>query len=182
MGIIGSSLTKGCKPAIFRNQPVHQFYSHLQAVLREIEPGGGLENLFARPYCEGADVGRSPEIKWMTDLAGQVIPFGQLPPTQKEIQGRRLTEALEKIRSYSQQRSGAGGIEKDYADFLRAVAVSPDLNRVVVVNDKLIILHWGFVPDGAADPNQVVFAGWDEFLFNIRRAAIPAPDQAPTPA
>ncbi|RCK78943.1 MAG: RNA-binding region RNP-1 [Candidatus Ozemobacter sibiricus] len=192
MGIIGTTTLRGVKPAIFRNQPVHQFYGHLQAVLREIEPGGALEHLFARPFSEGGDFGRTGEIRWMTDLTGLPVPFKELPPDQRERHARQLAEALEKIRAYSDQRASAGGKQKDYSDFLRAVAVSPDLDRVVVVDGKVVILHWGFVPEGGVDPNKVVFAGWDEFLLNVKRTAGPAtvatmataapPPPAPAPA
>lgn len=183
MGIICSSLTKGFKPTIFRNQPVHQFYGNLQAVLKDIDATSDFEHLFAKPFFEGTDTTSAQEIKWMSDLPGTPVCFTQLPPEeQKQIAGK-LLQALEKIKAHSESRIDKSGIEKDYATFLRAIAVSPDMAMIFSMNGSPVVVHWGLVKEGSTDPNSAIFSGWEEFVTQIRQKAPDAVENksGPTP-
>ncbi|MFZ5953437.1 MAG: hypothetical protein ACOYXC_22230 [Candidatus Rifleibacteriota bacterium] len=176
MGLIAKTLTKGFRTSYFRNQPVHQFYGHLQAVLKDIDGSGQMNSLFARPASSAANEG---EMEWSTDLSGDPISFKDLTPEkQQEIAGV-LSSSIEKIKNYADSKQGKTGIEKDYADYLKAVAMSPDLNQVFVINNRPVLVHWGFSCDSGNHPGQGIYAGWDEFIAQVQRKA--APKQAPAP-
>jgi hypothetical protein len=178
MGIIGTTFTKGYKPAMFRNQPVHQFFGHLQAVLRNVAPSGEMEHLFARPFFDG-DQGVSAEIKWMTELPGESARLTSLDPEKYREAAAVLAAQLERIRSFAEKQANAKGVEKDYSDFLRAVAMTPDQSMIFVINGKPVITHWGYYREGATDQGKAVFAGWDDFITDIRRVAPPSASAAP---
>ncbi len=176
MGLIAKTLTRGFRTSYFRNQPVHQFYGHLQAVLKDIDSSGQMNSLFARPASSAANEG---EMEWSTDLNGNPVSFKDLSPEkQQEIAGV-LSSSIEKIKNYADSKQGKTGIEKDYADYLKAVAMSPDLNQVFVINNRPVLVHWGFSCDSGNHPGQGIYAGWDEFITQVQRKA--APKSAPKP-
>ncbi|GAB4268360.1 MAG: hypothetical protein Kow0029_03680 [Candidatus Rifleibacteriota bacterium] len=182
MGIIAKTLTKGFRTCYFRNQPVHHFYGHLQAVLKDIDPSGEMGSLFAKPDSHGNAGGIGQEVEWSTDLSGEAKSFKDLTPEkQQEIAGL-LSVYIEKIRKYAESKQGKTGVEKDYAEYLKAVAVSPDLNQVFVVNNKPVLVHWGFICESANHPGQGIYAGWDEFIAQVQRkaSAQAAPPSAPS--
>lgn len=128
MGLIAKTLTRGFRTCYFRNQPVHQFYGHLQAVLKDIDPTGEMNQLFAKPEFAGSS---SPaEVEWSTELSGEPVSFKDLAPEKQQEVATLLSVYIDKIRKYAESKQGKTGIEKDYADYLKAVAMSPDLNQV----------------------------------------------------
>lgn len=168
MAIIVKTLTRGFRTCFFRNQSVHQFYGHLQSVLREIAPGGEMDNLFARPV-NAADAASSGEIEWSTDLNGEAIKFASLSPQKQQEVAGLLGNYMEKIKQYAESRQTRTGKEKDYSDYLKAVAVSPDLNQIFLINNKPVLVHWGFLSGDGNHPGQGIYAGWDEFIAEIQR-------------
>ena len=99
MGMITKTVTKGFRPCIFRNQPVHQFYGHLQSVLRAISPSGEMEQLFAKPNSIGGGCGSLTEMEWSTDLKGEAKRYQDLPaPKQQEVD-QILISYMEKIKT-----------------------------------------------------------------------------------
>lgn len=176
MGIIAKTLTKGFRTCYFRNQPVHQFYGHLQAVLKDIEPSGAMDNLFAKPASPGNSGGIGQEVEWSTDLPGTAVSFKDLSPKQQQEVAGLLSTYIDRIRKYSDSKQGKSGIEKDYAEYLKAVAMSPDLNQVFAVNNKPVLVHWGFMCEGDNHPGQGIYAGWDEFIAQVQRKAEKQPD------
>ncbi|MFZ2956953.1 MAG: hypothetical protein WA705_08700 [Candidatus Ozemobacteraceae bacterium] len=181
MGILGRTLTKGFRPCFFRNQPVHQFYDHLQAVMRDIDPSGSMDQLFAKPFFPSGNASGTTEIEWTTDLQGDPIKFQDLPPDEQQEMAGILMASMECIRTYAQSKQGKSGLEKDYADYLQAVAISPDLNQIFVVQNQPVVVHWGFLSEGAGHPGQGIFAGWEEFISQIQRKnAAPPPPPRPS--
>jgi chemotaxis protein histidine kinase CheA len=170
MGMIAKTLTKGFRTCYFRNQPVHQFYGHLQAVLKDIDPSGEMSHLFARPEQTSAS---DQEIEWSSELSGKPLSFRKLSPADQEATASLLADYIEKIRQYAEAKQNKSGIEKDYADYLKAVAMSPDLDQVFVINKKPVLVHWGFFCDSEKHPGQGIYAGWDEFIAQIKRKAPP---------
>jgi outer membrane biosynthesis protein TonB len=170
MAMIAKTITKGFRTCYFRNQPVHQFYGHLQAVLKDISPGGEMKNLFARPEPAGSG---SSEMEWSTDLNGEAVSFKDLTPEKKQEIASLLSGYIDKIRKYADSKQGKTGIEKDYADYLKAVAMSPDPDQVFVINNAPVLVHWGFFCDSDKHPGQGIYAGWDEFVSQIQRKAEP---------
>ncbi len=168
MAIIVNTLTRGFRTCFFRNQSVHQFYGHLQSVLREIAPGGEMDNLFARPV-NAADAAASGEIEWSTDLNGEAIKFASLSPQKQQEVAGLLGTYMEKIKQYAESRQTRTGKEKDYSDYLKAVAVSPDLNQIFLINNKPVLVHWGFLSGDGNHPGQGIYAGWDQFIAEIQR-------------
>lgn len=182
MGMLGTTKTRGWKPTVFRNQPVHEFYSHLQALLREIAPDNSLNNLFARPFSTAQHISGAEEVSWMSDVTGEVRAFPDLSPQEQSEIGSKLAMALERVRGYSLANRASTGLAKDYANFLQSVAVSPDLRNVLVLNGEPIIIHWGFVQEGSIDPRMAEFAGWQDFLTQVKAPTpAPAPAYAPIP-
>lgn len=178
MGMIAKTLSKGFRTSFFRNQPVHQFYGHLQAVLKDIDPSGQMNSLFAKPETSASNSG---EIEWSTELSGDPISFKDLPANKQQEVAGLLSTYIEKIRAYADAKQGKTGIEKDYADYLKAVAMSPDLNQVFVVNNRPVLVHWGFVCDSGNHPGQGIYAGWDEFIAQVQRKAEKKPEPKPEP-
>lgn len=181
MGMIAKTLTRGFRTSYFRNQPVHQFYGHLQAVLKDIDPSGEMDNLFARPETPGSAGGIGQEVEWSTDLPGDPISFKDLPAEKQQEVAGLLSAYIDKIRKYSESKQGKTGVEKDYAEYLRAVAMSPDLNQVFVVNRKPVLVHWGFICDSDNHPGQGIYAGWDEFIAQVQRKAAKQPEPEAKP-
>lgn len=185
MGLLAKTFTKGFRACYFRNQPVHQFYSHLQAVLKEISPDGELKHLFARPSFPGNSGSNALEVEWETELAGDEIKFHDLPEAkQSEIAGL-LASYIQKIKTYAEAKQGKTGVEKDYSDFLKAVAVSPDASQIFVISGKPVLVHWGYFSEDGRFAGQVKYAGWDEFIAEIQRKAPPKkeePSAAPSAA
>ncbi len=182
MGILTKTISKGFRPCIFRNQSVHQFYGHLQAVMQNIDSSGSMGNLFAKPFFPNGEGGGATEIEWMTDLNGDAVKFSELSPMKQQEVAGMLAAYLEKVRKYAEERKGKTGVEKDYADYLQAVAVNPDLNQVFLVQNQPVIVHWGFIPEGGGDHGQGIFAGWEEFISQVQRKAAPEAPPKPKPA
>ena len=104
MGIIARTLTKGFRTSFFRNQPVHQFYGHLQAVLREIAPGGELDNFFARPENVVDGQAQPGEIEWSTALDGEKTMFKDLPTEKQQAVADQIGRSLDRIRKYAEEK------------------------------------------------------------------------------
>lgn len=171
MGIIAKTFTRGFRTSFFRNQPVHQFYGHLQAVLREISPAGELDNLFARPEISADGQQMPAEIEWSTALEGEKVMFKDLSPEKQQEAAASISSALEKIKKYAEDKQHKSGKEKDYAEYLKAVAVSPDVNQIFVVKRQPVLVHWGLICENGSHPGQGMYAGWDEFIAEIHRKA-----------
>jgi len=174
MAIIVKTLTRGFRTCFFRNQSVHNFYGHLQAVLREIAPGGEMDNLFARPV-NAANAMASGEIEWETDLSGQPVNFADLPEAKQQEVASTLASYMTRIKNYAEAKQNTTGKEKDYSNYLKAVAVSPDLNQIFLVNNKPVMVHWGFLSGDGTTAGQAIYSGWDEFIAQIQRKKAPAP-------
>jgi hypothetical protein len=171
MGIIARTFTRGFRTSFFRNQPVHQFYGHLQAVLREIAPGGELDNLFARPEYSADGQALPGEIEWSTPLEGEKVMFKDLTSERQHAVADQIGQAFERIRKYAEDKQSRSGKEKDYAEYLKSVAVSPDLNQIFMVKNQPVLVHWGFVCEDGSHPGQGIYAGWDDFIAEIHRKA-----------
>lgn len=184
MAIIVKTLTRGFRTCFFRNQSVHNFYGHLQAVLREIAPSGEMDHLFARPV-NAANAMASGEIEWETDLSGQPVRFADLPEAKQQEVATTLASYMTRIKSYAEAKQNTTGKEKDYSNYLKAVAVSPDLNQIFMVNNKPVMVHWGFLSGDGTSAGQAIYSGWDEFIAEIQRKKAPAPpkkEPKPEPA
>ena len=171
MGIIARTLTKGFRTSFFRNQPVHQFYGHLQAVLREIAPGGELDNFFARPENVVDGQAQPGEIEWSTAIEGEKTMFKDLPAERQQAVADQIGRSLDRIRKYAEEKQGRTGKEKDYAEYLKSVAVSPDMNQIFIVKNQPVLVHWGFINEDGNHPGKGIYAGWDDFIAEIQRKA-----------
>lgn len=180
MGIIGTTSVKGYKPAIFRNQPVHQFYAHLQAVMHAMDSSCANEHLFARPFPEGGDIASACEIQWFSELPGDPQPLSSLPEAaQKEI-ASKLLQTMQMMKKYADDRTNKSGTERDYADFLKTVAVHPSIDRVFVLDNRPVIVHWGLLDENVTNDDGKVFCGWSEFVDLIKNRAAHAPARQPS--
>ena len=56
MSSIIKTRTQGFRVFTFRNQEVHKYYSHLQSVMRSIDPNGAYNDLFAKPEIDSMAV------------------------------------------------------------------------------------------------------------------------------
>lgn len=180
MAIIVKTLTKGYRTCFFRNQPVHQFYGHLQAVLREIAPGGEMDSLFARPD-NAAEALSSGTVAWSSDLNGEAIKFSDLSPQKQQETAALLSTYMDRIKNYAETRQQGTGKEKDYSNYLKAVAVSPDINQIFLINNKPVLVHWGFFSGDGNHAGQSIYAGWDEFIAEIQRQKKTNEEPAATP-
>jgi hypothetical protein len=177
VGLLAKTKTSGFRTSFFRNQPVHEFYGHLQAVMKEIAPSGEMEHLFAKPFFPNESGKSGQEIEWSTDLSGAPIKFQSLPEAKQKEVANQLTSYIEKIRNYSDSMQGKTGIQKDYADYLKSVSMSPDLNQIFLVNDKPVLVHWGFICENGKHPGQGIYAGWDEFVAEIQQPKQSSPEK-----
>ncbi len=177
MGLLAKTLTHGFRACFFRNQPVHQFYGHLQAVISEISPDGELKHLFARPVFPGNNSAGAQEVEWETDLSGSAVKFNDLPEAQRAETAALLTGYIQKIKTYAEAKQSKTGKEKDYSDYLKAVAVSPDASQIFVVSGKPVLVHWGYFSEDGRFAGQVKYAGWDDFLAEIQRKAPPKAEE-----
>ncbi|HNX75789.1 MAG TPA: hypothetical protein PLM07_09770 [Candidatus Rifleibacterium sp.] len=171
MGIIARTLTRGFRTSFFRNQPVHQFYGHLQAVLREIAPGGELDNFFARPENVVDGQAQPGEIEWATALDGEKTMFKDLPAERQQAVADQIGRSLDRIRKYAEEKQSRTGKEKDYAEYLKSVAVSPDMNQIFILKNQPVLVHWGFINEDGNHPGKGIYAGWDDFIAEIQRKA-----------
>lgn len=181
MGLLAKTLTRGFRACFFRNQPVHQFYGHLQAVINEISPDGELKNLFAKPVFPGNNSTSAQEVEWETELSGSAVKFNDLPEAQRAETVALLTAYIQKIKTYAEAKQDKTGKEKDYSDYLKAVAVSPDASQIFVISGKPVLVHWGYFSEDGRFAGQVKYAGWDEFLAEIQRKAPPKAEE-PAPS
>ena len=179
MGIIARTFTRGFRTSFFRNQPVHQFYGHLQAVLKEIAPGGELDHLFARPEFSSDGQSLPEEIEWSTSLEGEMVMFKDLSPEKQRNVADQIGRSFEKIRKYAEEKQARSQKEKDYAEYLRSVAVSPDLNQIFLVKGQPVLVHWGLICEDGRHPGQGLYSGWDEFIARIQRKAGGVSDEQP---
>lgn len=188
--VIATTPTKGLKPAIFLNQPVHQHYINLQAVLGKIEEQtgapGSLRHLFAKPVIEGLDLSQAQQLGWMTDLPGEPVPFPALPAAQQQEVGTQIRKAYAHLQEFVATCHGRPGKEGQYAEFLRLIAVPSDPACLFVIDGKPVITNWGFLPEGAHDPATTIFVGWDDLTSRLPRpptsvAPTPPPRAAPRP-
>ncbi len=179
MGIIARTFTRGFRTSFFRNQPVHQFYGHLQAVLKEIAPAGELDHLFARPEFSSDGQSLPEEIEWSTALEGEKVMFKDLSPEQQRSVADQIGRSFEKIRRYAEEKQTRSQKEKDYAEYLRSVAVSPDLNQIFLVKGQPVLVHWGLICEDGRHPGQGLYSGWDEFIARIQRKADGVSDEQP---
>ncbi len=186
--VIATTPIKGLKPAMFLNQPVHQHYINLQAVLGKIdeqarEPGA-LRHLFAKPVIEGVDLSQAQQLSWMTDLAGEAVPFPALPTAKQQEVGAQIKKAYARLQEFVEACSGRPGKEGQYAEFLRLIAVPGDPACLFVVDGKPVITNWGFLTEGSRDPTTAIFVGWDELTGRLPRvptSVAPSPPPRATP-
>ncbi|MGM0600850.1 MAG: hypothetical protein ACQETH_13650, partial [Candidatus Rifleibacteriota bacterium] len=182
MALLAKTRTKGFRTCYFRNQPVHKFYGHLQAVLKAIDPSGSMNQMFARPESVSDADGSDTEMEWSTELEGKITSFNKLDAEQQKQVASTLSANLEKIRAYAEANQNKGGIEKDYAQYLKAVAMSPDLNQIFVINNQPVLVHWGLICESDQHPGQGMYAGWDEFVSQIQKKAKAEPATEPPSA
>lgn len=163
MSFIAKTSTKGFRHCVFRNQPVHNFFTHLQAVLKDISPDGQLQSLFAKPsFSESSDV------EWFADISGKPEQLTQISTDRQAEIIKVLEENIEKIKSYAQEKIGGKGIEKDYAKFLFAIAVSPDIQQVYVINNRPVLVQWGYINESAHYDEITSKSSWDQFISQIK--------------
>jgi hypothetical protein len=135
-----------------------------------------MDHLFARPV-NAANAMSNGEMEWETDLPGTPVKFADLPAHSQEQVAATLGSFMTRIKSYAETRQTMSGKERDYSNYLKAVAVSPDLDRVFLVNDKPVMVHWGFLGGDGSSGGQAVYAGWDEFIAEISRKKTTAPSK-----
>lgn len=102
----------------------------------------------------------------MTDLTGQPVAVNNRPTSENGTADAWL-RCSRRSKAYS-RRASAGSTGK-----VRRLPPRRGPGSRPGGGDQRQAGHpctWGFVPEGGADPNKVVFAGWDEFLLNVKRA------------
>ncbi len=167
MKMLGETTTKGYKPTVYKNQPVHSFYDNLLAVLKVVDPTTTHPDLFAKPNY-GGNFAQAIKIQWMTGVKGNTARLTSLEPERQSVASQKLIDVMFKIRDYSEKNSQKSGREKEYADFLKAIAVSSEVSYVLVDDDNNpILIHWGFVKEGEADPNAA-FLGWQHLVDELK--------------
>mgnify|MGYP000932435600 CR=1 FL=1 len=176
MKVVIETSMRGHKAAIFQNQPVHEFHNNLQAVLKEVFPEKQLQNLFAKPFSEGARIAEASKLQWLVNSSDKPVSLLSAPEETKISAAKCLQEALANLKTYSEQRAGASGTQKQYANFLSSIPLSPSLDNVFVVDEMPVIVFWGFAPDTSYSSK---FMGWDQLNQNLELLLT---NQLPTPA
>jgi len=180
MKMLGETSTKGFKPTVYKNQPVHSFYGNLQAVMKLVDPKNDYSELFAKPNYAG-NISQAAKIQWMTGLSGNVVPLNKLSAEMQSAICEKLIGIMGEIREFSEKRANQSGIEKDYSDFLRAIAVSAEMSNVLVADGTTpIVIHWGFIREGETDP-KAAFLGWQGFVEGLKEKVQPVIAPAPPP-
>lgn len=176
MKVVVETSMRGHKAAIFQNQPVHDFHNNLQAVLKEVFPDSQLQNLFAKPFSEGAKIAEASKLQWLVNSSDKPVSLLSAPEETKISAAKYLQEALANLRTYSEQRSGASGTQKQYANFLASIPLSPSLENIFVVDAMPVIVFWGFAPDASYSSK---FKGWEQLSQNLELLLT---NQLPPPA
>ena len=110
-----------------------------------------------------------------------LVSFLIQPEAQRAETVALLTAYIQKIKTYAEAKQDKTGKEKDYSDYLKAVAVSPDASQIFVISGKPVLVHWGYFSEDGRFAGQVKYAGWDEFLAEIQRKAPPKAEE-PAPS
>lgn len=160
--------TRGFRTITFRNQSVHQYFTHLQSVMRTIEPLGTYNNLFAKPEIDGFASSQT-SIEWTTGLSGQVVHYSFLSEAEKEKTDRFIDEAFVLIEKYVAENKNKMGKERDYSQFLSIVGKRPNSNQIWVVGGKPTIVQWGFGDENGIMGNSGIYPNWDSFISDIKR-------------
>lgn len=169
MSSIIKTRTQGFRVFTFRNQEVHKYYSHLQSVMRSIDPNGAYNDLFAKPEIDSMAVGAT-EIEWTCSGNGKAVHITQLSNEEQNRIEKYLSEAYSKIEAYIAENQNKSGKSRDYAQFLSIVGKRPDLNQIWVVNNKPVIVQWGFADENGLMGSSGIYSDWDSFINDIKRA------------
>lgn len=160
--------TKGFRTITFRNQSVHQYFTHLQSVMRSIEPLGTYNNLFAKPEIDGFASSQS-SMEWTTGLSGRGVHYSLLSEAEKEKTDRFIDEAFALIEKYVAENKNKTGKERDYSQFLSIVGKRPNSNQIWVVGGKPTIVQWGFGDESGLMGNSGIYPNWDSFISDIKK-------------
>ncbi len=168
MSSIIKTRTQGFRVCTFRNQEVHKYYSHLQSVMRSIDSNGAYNELFAKPEIDSMAVGAT-EIEWTCSGSGKAVHISQLSESDRNRIEKKVSEAYSKIEAYIAENRSKSGKNRDYAQFLTIVGKRPDTNQIWVVNDKPVIVQWGFSDDNGLMGSSGIYSDWDSFIKDIKR-------------
>lgn len=168
MSSIIKTRTQGFRVCSFRNQDVHKYYSHLQSVMRSIEPSGKYNELFAKPEVDTMAVGAT-EIEWTCQGNDRAIHISQVSESEQQNAKNFISEAFSKIEAYIAENKDKSGKNRDYAQFLGIIGKRPDTNQIWIVNHKPIVVQWGFVDENGLMCSSGIYSDWDSFINDIHK-------------
>ena len=154
--IVIKTKIQGLKFCIFRNQIVHSFYNHLQAVIRSIDLNGFNNVIFAEPLIDSIN-SNSTEMDWTFHGCDKAIHYSQASKVQQDKIEKAILEIYSKIESYISENLKKTGKNRDYAQFLSIVGKPPKSNQIWIVNNKPVIVLWGFVDEHNLIDNPKIY-------------------------
>lgn len=125
----------------------------LQAVIRRHLPGRSA-TVLATPVL----VADGQQLDWFSELAGQPVPLGALPPARQVLARARLADRLTALRRLAAALPAAGGAlgsgdegRRNHAALaaaLRVAALAPADQQVYLVGSEPVVIGWGFAKGG----------------------------------
>jgi len=115
-------------------------HRELQATIRRHLPGVTASVLaLPVPSADGQTV------DWYSDLAGQPVALGALPPSQRVAIKAKLADRLASLRRLADELPGRVRGSEHLAAALRSATCYPDDTHVYAVGDEPVLTLWGFV-------------------------------------
>jgi hypothetical protein len=137
----------GVRPLGVRGEPLHNSAPQLRRVVRR-RLGDGAADLLAEPQLH--EDGKA--IDWYASWAGVVQPLSALDPARQEEVLSDVERSLADIRRLGDQFAGAGPREDMglVGLSLQLAARAPADSFVFMVNDRPVIVCWGYEKEAAA--------------------------------
>ena len=136
--IIYSASLQDYRPLIWYGTPVYERYSQLYGLLAE---GLGAEyaELFAEPLVQNT------KASWLSGYIAKGTEFTKLNAERQEYFRGRLQTMLNRIKTFANElKADADPHRKELGELLEMSVEVPGLECVVVEDEKIVLVAWGF--------------------------------------
>lgn len=136
--IIYSASLQDYRPLIWYGTPVYERYSQLYGLLAE-DLGAEYAELFAEPLVQNT------KASWLSGYITKGTEFTKLNAERQEYFRGRLQSMLNRIKTYANElKTDADPHHKEFGELLEMSAEVPGLECVMVEDEKIVLVAWGF--------------------------------------
>ena len=132
------------RPIIWYGQPVFERYQQLNSILAS-GLGENYASFLAEPVISKQIIDSRGKAHWMSDKVTQPKPFSQFTINEQEVIRQKLQLLINNIKQYANTLIDSQHTDqKELGELLLLATEVPSLDNVLVENDQIILVLWGF--------------------------------------